>query len=84
VQWVDVFTRDVYRDIICDSLKHCQEKKGLEVYAYCMMTNHMHLIIGTEMGVLSGIVRDFKKFYFATDAEVHGIACGRKPQDMDA
>ena len=62
VQWVDVFTRDVYRDIIYDSLEHCQKNKGLEIYAYCMMTNHLHMIIGTETGVLSDIVRDFKSF----------------------
>jgi putative transposase len=62
VEWVDVFTRDTYRDIIYDSLKFCQTNKGLEVYAYCFMTSHIHLIIGTETGVLSDIVRDFKSF----------------------
>ena len=62
VEWVDVFIRDDYRNIIYDSLKYCQDNKGLEVYAYCMMTSHIHLIIGTERGVLSDIVRDFKSF----------------------
>lgn len=36
--------------------------KELEVYGYCMMTSHVHMIIGTETGVLSDIVRDFKSF----------------------
>jgi putative transposase len=62
VEWIDIFIRDTYRDIIYDSLKFCQANKGLEVYAYCFMTSHIHLIIGTETGVLSDIVRDFKSF----------------------
>lgn len=62
VGWVDVLTRDTYRNILYDSLKFCQEKKDLELYAYCFMTSHIHLIIGTETGILPNIVRDFKSF----------------------
>lgn len=62
VDWIDVFTRQEYVDIIYDSLRFCQKQKGLELYAYCIMTNHIHLIIGTEDGILSDIVRDFKSF----------------------
>ncbi|TCD26348.1 transposase [Pedobacter psychrodurus] len=62
VNWIDVFTRKKYVDIIYDSLRFCQKEKGLELYAYCIMTNHIHLIIGTESRVLSDIVRDFKSF----------------------
>ena len=63
VGWVDIFTRPVYKDIIIDSLRYCQEKKGLELFAYCLMTNHLHLIARAAEGQeLSNIVRDFKKF----------------------
>jgi putative transposase len=31
VHWIDVFVREVYNQIIIDSWKHCQEKKGLEI-----------------------------------------------------
>jgi putative transposase len=62
VQWVDVFTRDEYRNIFLDSLKFCIKTKGLEVHAYCMMTNHVHLIISTNNKPLSEIIRDLKKF----------------------
>ena len=41
-QWADVFTRSLYTDIIYDSLKHCQEHKGLEIFGYVIMTNHFH------------------------------------------
>ena len=62
INWIDIFIRPEYIKIIYDSIKHCQKHKGLEVYAYCIMTSHVHAIIGTETGVLSDIVRDFKSF----------------------
>src|ERR1017187_2981784 len=63
VQWVDIFSRQIYRDIMIDSFKHCQEHKGLHLHAYVIMTNHLHLIASAEKEKeLSGIVRDMKKF----------------------
>ncbi|MFD2284584.1 transposase [Pedobacter petrophilus] len=63
VDWVDIFTRQSYKDIIINSLKHCQSNKGLTLYAYCLMTNHIHLIAASgEDTKLFEIVRDFKKF----------------------
>ncbi|MCR5889065.1 transposase [Hymenobacter sp. J193] len=63
VQWVDIFTRPVYKDIVVDSLRYCQEKKGMELFAFCLMTNHLHLIARAAEGqLLSDIVRDFKKY----------------------
>ena len=63
VRWVDVFTRDIYREIILDSLKYCQKEKGLQLHAYVIMTNHLHLIISREgENLLENIMRDFKKF----------------------
>ena len=61
-QWVDVFTRSRYCDALIDSLRFCQEHKKLEVYAYVIMTNHMHLITAYPEGQLSGVIRDFKSF----------------------
>ncbi len=63
VQWVDLFTRDNYRKIIIDSLNYCIENKGLEIFAWVLMTNHVHLVcrsIGEN--TLSDILRDMKKF----------------------
>ena len=45
-----------------DSLNHCITHKGLEVYAWVIMTNHLHLIISSNKEDLSDIIRDFKKF----------------------
>jgi len=63
VNWIDVFSRKNHRDAIIQSLKYCQEKKGLIVFAYVIMTNHIHLIANTnEPFHLSDTIRDFKKF----------------------
>lgn len=62
VHWIDVFTRTLYKDILVESLGFCQKKKGLEIYAWCIMTNHVHLIIGSKDQPLAAIMRDLKKF----------------------
>jgi len=62
VDWVDVFSRKSYRDIIIDSLQYCIKEKGLVVYSYVIMTNHIHIIARSDRGKLSDTIRDFKKF----------------------
>jgi len=62
VGWVDIFSRQCYRDILIDSMKFCQKEKGLIIFAYVIMTNHIHCIWQTPEGNLSDIVRDFKKY----------------------
>ena len=59
-QWVDVLTRKDYVDILIESLKYCQKEKGLKVYAWVIMSNHIHLIVQSEKVPLSDIIRDFK------------------------
>ncbi|MBO6515699.1 MAG: transposase [Bacteroidia bacterium] len=63
VQWVDVLTRPLYKDIIVDSLRFCQQRKGLIIYAWVIMTNHVHLIASAQEGSnLSDILRDLKRY----------------------
>ncbi len=64
VDWVDVFIRKSYKDIIVESLRHCQQEKGLRIYAYVIMSSHLHMIVeATKSDItLSDILRDFKKF----------------------
>lgn len=62
VGWIDVFSRQRYRDIIIANLQYCQQNKGLQVFAYVIMTNHVHLIVNSPMGDLSNTIGDFKKF----------------------
>ena len=60
VGWVDVFTRLDYRNIIIESFDFCRKEKGLEIWAYVIMTNHVHAILSSKAGSLSDTVRDFK------------------------
>ncbi|WP_298778358.1 transposase [uncultured Polaribacter sp.] len=62
VDWVDVFTRKTYKDVVIECLDYCVKNKGMLVYAYVIMSNHIHLIIQSKEGKLSDLVRDFKKF----------------------
>jgi len=47
IEWLDVFTRNDYKDIVVDSLRYCQQEKGMEIFAWPRglgVTNHVHLI----------------------------------------
>lgn len=60
--WIDLFTRQIYRDILLDSIRFCQKQKNLEVYAWVIMSNHVHLIASVPGGSLSDVLRDMKQF----------------------
>jgi putative transposase len=62
MEWVDVFTRKEYSDIVLESIKYRQAEKGLILYAWCLMSNHIHLVIAAKNNDTSDILRDFKKF----------------------
>jgi REP element-mobilizing transposase RayT len=60
VEWLPVFTHKKYFEIIIQSLKFCQNHKGLEIYAYVILDNHLHLVIfGPDVAQIIG---SFKKF----------------------
>jgi REP element-mobilizing transposase RayT len=63
VNWIDVFSRKIYKDLVLESLAYCQKHKGMEIYAWCIMTNHMHLVFkakGEEKP--ENVLGDFKRF----------------------
>lgn len=63
VGWVDLFTRKNHRRAIIESLRYCQNHKGLEIYAYVLMPSHLHMLCSAKDGFsLTDIMRDFKKF----------------------
>lgn len=62
VEWIDVFTRKDYRDVVLDSLRFCQAKKGLLLHCWCIMSDHLHLIVSAKNKDLSNVLRDFKKY----------------------
>ena len=63
VEWLDVFTRNEYKDLLLESLRYCQKHKGMEIYAWCIMTNHVHLIFRSMEGQPPELLLgDFKRF----------------------
>jgi len=63
VNWLDVFTRNEYKDIVLKSLTFCQKEKGMEIIAWCIMTNHMHLVFRSAKGQKPELLLgDFKRF----------------------
>jgi len=63
IDWVDLFTRQVYKHLILDSINYCRLNKGLKIYAYVIMTSHIHLIVSCQKEYkLEDTIRDFKKF----------------------
>ncbi|HEV8083343.1 MAG TPA: transposase [Chitinophagaceae bacterium] len=60
VNWIDVFIRKEYKDILLESWIYCQEHKGLEIYGWIIMPSHVHMIISSKENKLEDIVRDMK------------------------
>ena len=63
VNWIDALSRPIYKDILVDSLKHCQKEKGLIKNGWVIMSNHVPLIARSKEGFqLADTMRDLKKF----------------------
>jgi REP element-mobilizing transposase RayT len=63
IEWLDVFTRPEYKHLILDNLHYCQNNKSMEIIAWCLMSNHLHLIFRSSGKESPGeILRDFKKY----------------------
>ncbi|MBI4644176.1 MAG: transposase [Deltaproteobacteria bacterium] len=59
VEWIPVFIRKPYIDILINALTFCRQNKKLKIFSYVIMDNHIHLLISGDN--LSNIIRDFKR-----------------------
>ncbi len=63
VNWIDVFTRNEYKEIVLETIDYSMKNKGMKVYAWCIMTNHVHLIFGvSEPNKPELVLGDIKRF----------------------
>jgi len=62
VFWIDIFSRQQYKDILINSFKYCQDNFGLKVNGYVIMSNHIHAILQSETGKLTETITAFKKY----------------------
>ena len=62
VDWVDVFTRNIYRDILLDSFRFYQKHQGLQIYAWVIMANHFHTICSFSNNNAGMVLKNIKNF----------------------
>ncbi len=62
VYWIDVFTRQLYFDVLSESVRYCRKEKAMELYAYCFMPSHVHFIFRSGNEQPMELLRDFKRY----------------------
>lgn len=64
VGWVDIFSRKQCRDLVISNLNYCIKNKGMLLYGYVIMSNHVHAIMAAKEDTkgLSSLIRDFKSY----------------------
>ena len=62
INWIDVFVRDHYSWEIVESLRYCITNKGMEIYCWCIMPSHVHLIFRAKENNPGDLLRDFKTY----------------------
>src|SRR5262249_46627380 len=60
VMWVPVFTRPETVNILLDSWRFLQTNRGLDLFGYVILENHLHFIASSKD--LSTDIGDFKSF----------------------
>ena len=72
-RWYTLLDRYNRWQIMSDSIRYCQDNKGLELNGYVFMLNHIHLIVTSPD--MAGFLRDFKRFTtakFKANLEITG------------
>ena len=62
INWIDLFIRKEYKEIVLDSWRFCQQEKDLEIYGWCIMSSHVHMIVGTTGRPLEKTIGEMKSF----------------------
>ncbi|GAA4424653.1 transposase [Pontibacter saemangeumensis] len=62
VYWIDVFTREEYFALLTDSLDYCRKNKGMEIYTWCIMPSHVHLIFRAKDNNPSTLLKELKTY----------------------
>ncbi|RIK28892.1 MAG: transposase [Anaerolineae bacterium] len=63
VEWIHLFDKELYRQIILDSLNYLRIEKKTQLNAFVIMSSHLHTVLWPEIGIsLSDVTRDFKRF----------------------
>lgn len=60
LEWQPLFTRPATAEILLDALRFRQETRGLKIYAYVILENHMHAVLQADD--LSKEIHSFKTY----------------------
>ena len=76
-----IFLNDDDREGFLELLGETCKQWGIEVYAYCLMDNHYHLLLQTAQGNLSRVMRHVDGIYTQAFNRSHRregpLVCGR-------
>jgi REP element-mobilizing transposase RayT len=70
VYWLDIFVRELYFTAVVESLDHCRKNKGMEIYCWCIMPSHIHLIIRAKDNNPEIVLGKFKEH---TSKQLHKL-----------
>jgi REP element-mobilizing transposase RayT len=59
----DIFRDEEDRSQFLDIVRRNQKKYGFQVYAYCLMTNHLHLLLGSQGADISQVMKSINVSY---------------------
>jgi putative transposase len=62
IGWINLFDREDYKSIIVENLQYCQKNENLEIFAYVIMSNHIHLVCSRTDKDLNELLGRFKSF----------------------
>ncbi|MCC5921357.1 MAG: transposase [Cyclobacteriaceae bacterium] len=62
VYWIDLLVREQYFSAIIESMDYCRKNKGLEIYCYCIMPSHVHMIMRAKDGNPQVVLGRLKEF----------------------
>lgn len=60
VEWIPLFMDPDIAEILLNSLRFLQQERGLRIYAYVIMENHMHIVASNDC--LRKTIKEFKSF----------------------
>jgi REP element-mobilizing transposase RayT len=60
VYWIDVFVRDIYFEKLVESLAFCRKEMEMEIYCWCIMPSHVHLIFRAKNNDPGALLKSLK------------------------
>jgi putative transposase len=60
VAWIPALIQPRMAQCVVDNLRYCQKHKGMRIYAYVIMDNHLHFV--AQGAGLTSVIQSFKSY----------------------